>query len=510
MGKGWQTSSGAAQRGLGRWAMLVLPLALLAAGCGSVALRVEQPAGARVELCEKAKWFGSFGPDWGTRWNKVSSRIVGPTESCVLQLDADNSWLESAVTLFPRQYRACFDLSRMQTYPKTPTTVVEVRYYRDAVRTEHQEVVRLWHEGRTLDALIRLPAGVLADVLYNLGSHFTRLLDELTPAVRTRAATDFATLLQAARGGTPPTPVQIESWLKSFLDAEQLGQLLQWVREGVTLRDVRWVRLGGEPRDRDVPLFWALLKGSIDLFVRQPEIRTTEVNFYEDVILRHLLVRTLRTRLVDLSQLQVYAEIIPYDTTHFSERTTPAIDLVQNTAMAKIQRPTAEQQAELEKMGMTRSVQLDRKDRADVVRTGLPPVGANPLTVTSVHSQVLGALLEGEMAYLVIWNNPRRADPIRFLTTVVTPGPYGMARVWTLRGNEQVCEAYAAFDRDDAPLGLLASWVVSVFDQRSLFVRLDKPLAVMALGRRPIAPWSDRPRPPASRATTVRELEPPK
>ena len=63
MFEGWHASLGAARVSRRFTMPLGVALALFAAGCGSVAVTVEQPVGARVELYRKAKWFGACGPD---------------------------------------------------------------------------------------------------------------------------------------------------------------------------------------------------------------------------------------------------------------------------------------------------------------------------------------------------------------------------------------------------------------------------------------------------------------
>ena len=487
------------------WTILAVALAVVVTGCGTVAVSVEKPAGAKVELYRKAKWLGSFGPDWGTGWSKVSTGVVKTGEPCEMELDAVNSWAESTFTCFPRQYRAFFDLSSITTYPTTPTSVVEVRYVREVIPAKHQDIIRLWHAGRTLEVLTHLPPDVLADVLYNLGDKFKNILTEVRPELQEMAANSFKTLLEAS---DQPSPKEIESWLKSFLTKEQLAQIVEWVEDGVTLSNVKWVRLGGEPKHENVPAFWRLIKGFVDLFIRQPEIRSTHVNFFEDVIIRDLIVKRTETKLVNVGLLKVYGEIRAFDTTYYSSRVVPDIDLVQDIGIAEIVRPSAEQESELKRFGMTRSVRLDPKARAEAIRSGLPPVSLGTTKVTAIRSQVLGALLEGEMAFIVVWNNPRETDPQRFLTTVITTTPYGMARVWAIRGNDELLTASAAFDKNDAPIGMLTSWVIDVLDQRALFVKLDKPLAVIALGRRRLVPWKNMPRKPVSHLKASTELEP--
>jgi hypothetical protein len=85
-----------------------------------------------------------------------------------------------------------------------------------------------------------------------------------------------------------------------------------------------------------------------------------------------------------------------------------------------------------------------------------------------------------------------------------------MARVWALRGNDALGSAVGAFDKTRAPLGLIASWVVDVLDQRSLFMRLEKPVAVIAFGNRPMEPWANAPKQPVNYADAVLDLEPAK
>jgi len=480
MGKGWQASSGIARCGRSG-VVLALVLALLAGGCGSVALCVKQPVGAQVEVREKGKWLGAFGPDWLTGWNVVVDQKIAAAEPVEMELEAYTSWLDELITLFPRRYRARFDLSTMELAPKTPTDLVEIRYVRDDIPEKYQHIIQMWHAGKTLDVLTNLPLGVLADVLYNLGGNFTRLMKEVDRKVVEKAAKDFGEMVQNAKAGNPPTPKEVESWLKSFLSVEQLGEILGWVRDGIHLESVRWVPLGGLPVQKDAPLFWKLVFGVVDLVIRQPEVRTTKVNLFEDVILRHLLARTTRIKLVRLSTLKFYAEFITYDTTYYSDRAIPAIDLIQASGLAKIADTTAEQEAELQRFGMTSSV-------------AAPKGKEKPTMVTSLRSQILGALIEGEMAYVVVWNNPQKRDPVRYLTTLITTGPYGMARVWAMRGDMELCEFSGAFEEREAPITELVSWIVSLVDQRRLFVQLEKPVAVIAFGRRRIAPWSERPR----------------
>ncbi len=482
---------------------LTLGLVLLASGCGSVAVNVDQPPGVRVELCQKAKWFPGFGPDWCTGWDTLNANAVQKDQPVELKMEAHGGWFDRTFTCFPRQYRASFDFSEMAVYPNTPTSVIEVRYVQEIIPPKHQEIVRLWHSGRTLDVLTNIPVDVLADVLYNLGDKFTTLLSEVNPDLQKEAAARLKTMLESAQ---QPSPKEVESWLKSFLNKQQLDQVLRWVRRGVTLREVKWVPLGGEARQQGVPPLFRLLKDIVELVIRQPEIRSTHVNFLKDVILRDLLVKSTKTQLVNLAALRFYAEVVTYDTTYFSDRTVPSLDLIQDIGLAEVVAPTPEQETELQKYGMTRSVRFDRADRAEAISRGLPPAGLQPTLMTSVRSQVIGALLESEMAYVVIWNNPDTKDPVRFLTTVVTVGPYGMARVWARHGSD-VYEASAAFESDPA-LTSIASWVIGVLDQRDLFVKLDKPIAAFALGNRRIAPWSRMAVPPVSQQKPAQELEP--
>jgi hypothetical protein len=394
----------------------------------------------------------------------------------------------------------------MKTYPTTPANVIEVRYVREVIPTKYQDIIRLWHEGRTLDVLTHVPVDVLADVLYNLGSKFTDLVKEEVPKdVQVRAANELKQLLEASESASPK---EVESWLKSFLTKEQLDQLCGWVRDGVILADLKWERVGGGSKEQGAPAAVRLVFGVVDLFIRVPRVRCSHVNLFEDVIVRDLLVKKVETKLVNLEALKFYGEFMTWDTTYYSDRTMPAIDLVQDIGLTDVVRPTPDQEAKLQMLEMTRSVRLDDKARADAIRRGLPPVSLQGMKITTLHSQAIGALLEGEMAYIVIWHNPRKTDPVRFLTTVITTTPYGMARVWALRGNEHLCDAVAAFDHKDAPIGALVSWVIDVIDQRGLFVRLDKPLAVVALGRRRIEPWLSAPEPPVSNVKMMEQLEP--
>ena len=487
------------------WIILAVALMVVAVGCGTVAVTVEEPAGTKVELYRKAKWFGCFGPDWGTGWSKVSANVVRTGDPCEMELEAMNSWAESTLTCFPRQYRALIDMSNITTYPTTPTSMVEIRYAREVIPAKHQDVVRLWYAGRTLDVLAHLPFDVLADVLYNLGDKFKDILGEVSPELQAAAAASFEKLVVAAQ---QPSPREVESWLKSFLTKEQLAQVCDWVRDGVTLRTVTWGPIGGEPKHKNVPVLWRLIKGTIELVIRQPKIRSTNVNFFEDVILRGLIVKRVETKLVNVGLLKFYADIKTFDTTYYSDRVVPDMDLVQDIGIAEIVRPTVAQEQELQRFGMTRAVRLDPKARAEAIRSGLPAVGLKVTKVTAIRSQLLGALLEGEMAFIVIWNNPVETDPERFLTTVITTTPYGMARVWALRGNSDLGSVTAAFDKNTTPVGMLASWVISTLDQRGLVVQLDKPLAVIAFGRRRLAPWKNTPRKPVSHLKASTELEP--
>jgi hypothetical protein len=505
MFEGWHASSGAMCKSC-RWGLPVLVvLGLLASvGCQSVAVSVEQPVGARVELYKKAKWFGAFGPEWGTSWDNVTYQTVEPARPVELELRATSSWVERTFFNRHHRYRACFDLTSIKTYDGTPGSVVEVRYLREVIPPKHQDILRLWHEGRTLDALTHVPVDVLADVLYNLGGKFKLLLDREVPAeLQVQAAKDFRILLEAADQASPK---EVESWLKSFLTKEQLTQVCGWVKNGVTLTDVRWVRLGGEPKHEGVPVFWRVIKGFVELFVRQPEIRCTRVDFLRDVIVRDLLVKKVESKLVSSKRLKYYAEVLTYDTTYYSDRALPQLNLVEDTGLAEVVAPTAEQEAELQRFGMTRSVRLDPKARAAAIRDGLPPVGLKATQVTTLRSQVVGALIEGELAYVVVWNNPKKDDPVRYLTTVITTTPYGMADVWAYRGSKRVMHATAAFEKPTGPVGNLLMWVVGVLDQRELFVKLDKPLAVFAFGPRRIDPFPRRSLDPVSLKEPAEEL----
>ena len=486
------------------WIILSVVLMIAVVGCGTVAVTVDEPVGTKVELYKKGKWLGAFGPDWGTGWSRVSADVVKTGIPSEMELEAMNSWLESTLTCFPRQYRALIDMSSITTYPTTPTSMVEVRYAREVIPAKHQDIVRLWYAGRTLDVLTNLPFDVLADVLYNLGDKFKGILSEVSPELQTMAAANFEKLMAAQE----PGPREVESWLKSFLTKEQLAQICDWVQDGVTLRTVTWGPLGGNPRHEDVPALWRLIKGTIELVIKQPSVRSTKVNFFEDVILRGLIVKRVETKLVNVGLLKFYADIKTYDTTYYSDRVVPGMDLVQDIGIADVVRPTVEQEMELQRFGMTRAVRLDPKARAEAIRSGLPPVGLKASKVTAIRSQLLGALLEGEMAFIVIWNNPVETDPERFLTTVITTTPYGMARVWALRGGKKLGSVTAAFDKNTAPIGMLASWVINTLDQRGLVVKLDKPLAAIAFGRRRLAPWKSMPQKPVSLLKASKELEP--
>lgn len=507
MCEGSQALFGGRGAGGRSWAIVAVLLLSVGAGCRTVAVSVEQPVGAKVDLATKGKWFGACGPDWGMSWNVVLQQTVVKGQPCELELQARDGWLDSLITLFPRQYRMYVDLSEMYGYPTTPTSVVEVRRLVEAVPPKYQDVVRLWYEGRTLDVLTRVPVDVLADVLYNLGWKFRDLLREVKPEAQVQAAKELKTMAEAPQA---PSPREVESWLKSFLTKEQLDQLCRWVKEGVELRDARWVPLGGEPRDRSMPPMLRGAKEVLELFVRERQVRRTRVNFFDDVILRDLLVTKVESRLVEKEQLRFYADVKTFKTTYYSDRVVPVVDLIQNIGVSEVSSPTAEEEAELQRFGITRSVPLDQKARAETIRLGLPPVGLKAIRVTSVQSQVVGALLEGEVAYVVIWNNPAEVDAGRFLTTVVTVGPYGMATVWAVRGNKVLCHATAPFEASHAPpFARLTSWVCHVLDQQQLFVKLDEPVAVVAFGRRMLAPWSGLPPKPVSRENVVKELEPP-
>jgi len=488
------------------WTVLCAGLLVLAAGCGSVALSVKKPTGTKVEMYEKVKWFWLCGPDWLTWWHKVEAKTVQAGSPCQLDLAAHSNWLDSTLTFFPRQYRASFDLSAVETYPQTPSSVVEVRYMKEAVPPKHQELIRLWQGGRTLDVLTHLPPDVLGDVLYSLGYKFKDLLNrEVAPDVQKRAAADFNAMLQ----GPEPTPKEVESWLKSFLTKEQLDQLCGWVRDGVELRDARWVPLGGEPQDKNMPAFWRLLKDTLGLFVKEREVRETRVDFFKDVILRDLLVMQVESKLVNVNTLRFYAEVVTFDTTYYTDRVTPEVDLVQDIGLAEVVRPTLEQEAELQKYGMTRATRLDAPSREEAIRRGLPPIGLNATRMTSLRSQVIGTLLEGEMAYVIIWNNPAQQDPVRFLTTVVTVGPYGMARVWATKEGRDLGVATASFDSPRAPVASVLACAAHCLGKcTGLFVTPTRPVAVIAFGTRTLAPWTHIPMPPVNQEKVASELEP--
>lgn len=487
---------------------LLLSLIILAAGCGSVAVSVEQPAGTRVEMFEKNKWFGAAGPTWCMGWDKVADQTVQGANPAELYFSTPTNWFTRTFTVFPDQYRAMIDLSKIQTFPNTPTSVVEVRYLQEGIPAEHQDVIRLWHEGRTLDALTNLPVEVLANVLYNLGDNWKNMLNrEVPPSLQERAAQEFKTMLEAEKA---PSPKEVESWLKSFLTTEQLSQMLGWIRNGVTLKDVRWVRLGGEPKHKDLPIFWRAVKGFLELFIRQPEIRSVKINFFEDIIIRDLMATRVETKLVNLDALKFYAEVKTFETTYYSDRVMPALELIQDIGVCEIVRPTADEEESLKRYGMTRTRKFEQPDRAQTIRKGLPPMALDPTLITTVRSQVLGAILDNQLAYVIIWNNPKTSDPERFITTVVTTDPYGMARVWAVKGNQRIAEAYKPFDRTNAPVGRLVEWTVSALDQRSFFTDIERPVAVFAFGNRRIEPWNGKRHDPSTSVPPMRELEPEK
>ena len=91
---------------------------------------------------------------------------------------------------------------------------------------------------------------------------------------------------------------------------------------------------------------------------------------------------------------------------------------------------------------------------------------------------------------------------------MVTTNPYGMARVWAYCDGRELAAATAAFDTNKPPLGELVAWILRLVDQRELFVKLNKPLAVIAFGRRRLEPWSDEPPKPVSFEKPSQELEP--
>jgi len=545
-------SSGA--REWGNRSCMILPIVLLtlAAGCSSVVVGLEQPVGAKVELYEKGKWFGSFGPDWGTGWNKVLLRSVEAGDPCEVELEAEADWLDSAFTWWPRQYRAKFDLSNIVVYPTTPTSVVEVRYAKEAVPEKYQHILYLWQQNRTPEVLMNLPIDVLANVLYHLGDVFK---DDILAGVSAEQQQAAGERLKAMlESPTEPSPKEVEAWLKSFLSAEQFGKLCYYVRHGVRWSDEKWVSVLGDPKPKGIPVFWKVLFGVLDLFVRQAEVWRMDVDFYR-LIVRDLMVRTTESKLVNLGTLKFYAEVYTCGTSDYTALAVPAIDLVQDVGLADIIRPTIEQEAELQRFGMTRNVRLDPKARAEAIRSGLPPAGLQTIPVTAMHSQILGALLEGETAILIIWNNPVTTDPERYLTTLVTVDPQGLGRVWVLKRDRVLAarsgdnaqpmkmakdESYSIF-KSVLHVGTFGSggsfagayqplieWLKSEFKQTQELVMLTgelvgypgvvsdpegsvsvpDPIAVIKFGRRRREPWKDMAQEPVSYVKPMKELEP--
>ncbi len=477
--------------------VLIVAAVLLAAGCrGTVALSVNQPVGARVELVQKGKWFGSFGPEYGTNWKRVVLKTVQTGSPCIMELATNG------------RYRAYFDLSQMEVYDSTPTSMVEIRYEKEVVPPKYQEIIRLWDESRILDMICRLPIDVVADVLYTLGDIFKdRILADVEPAVLQQAATQLKAMLEAE---TEPSPKEMESWLKSFLKAEQLLELCKWVAaDSVPVVERRYVPRGGRPEIRgSQSLFPAVVDSLVDaLFSRDLEVKGRHVNIYREVILRGLLTKKVESKLVNPGLLRFYAEIVPYGATYYSDRALPPIDLLQDIGIAEVVQPTDEQEAELRRFGMTRAVKLEAEDRAMAIRKGLPPVSLKPTKVTAFRSQILGALLEDQMAYAVIWNNPVQQDTARYLTTFVTTNPYGMARVWTVRSGRVLWDAQAALRVPDRSEASLVEWVTSMLQHSGAQVAL-RPVAVVSFGLRPLAPWRSVSQKPVSFVTAAQELEP--
>ncbi len=545
MFEGWRGSSSALSAGRRYGAPFVVLLGLLSAGCGTVGLSVEQPVGARVELYESGKWLGICGPDWGTGWNRVFLKTVEAAEPCEMELDASSGILESAITWFPRRYRVRFDLSRVRPYPGTPTSMVEVRYVKEVVPPKYQHILHMWQQDRILEVLTHVPIDVLANVLYHLGDVFKeQILDGVDPEAQRQAAVKLKAMLEAPKD---PSPMEVESWLKSFLPAEQLAKLCFYVRNGVSWRDVRWVSLVGKPKPKNLPFFWRAILGVVDVFLRQPEIWDQHVDFYR-LMVRRLMVKKVEAKLVNVGALKFYGEVFTYRTSGYSDRVIPAIDLVQDVGLAEIIRPNAEQEDQLQRYGMTRSLPAPPKDRREAIRRGLPPVSLKTTRVTAFRSQIIGALLEGELAVLIIWNNPLTTDPERYLTTLVTVDPHGLGRVWILHRDRVLSRRPMGFGATPAEsprdytanavpvamsrllpsiatkscsgmAGAIVSWVrteVHGFLQSSPgpiaghvgVVGPPKPLATIVFGRRPLEPWKSMPREPVSRTTPMQELEP--
>ncbi len=519
-----------------RWALLAL-FAILAAGCSTVGLQVSQPVGAEVELYQKGKWFSSFGPDWGTRWHKVSVQSVDADTNPVLELEARDGWLGRTFTAFPRRYRARFDLSSIDLYPGTSQNLVEVWRVREVVPPEHQRTVDLWQQGRTLDALVRLPLPAFADVLYSMGHRFENLCREV-PSDRLREARAMydewaTTYLETSQS---PSPISYEIMLKYLFNPQQLDRLLSWADRGVTLRETRWT-------GRDS---WGLLR-----LIPFPRTYRTRINIYEDVVLRHLLERKVERTLVHAPTFEVFAEVRTFDTSYFSDRVLPEINLIQGQPKpVSVQVPELADVDELLRTGHTRPLLVDgvsiaayQQDRATLVQMGSPDQQAramsfeeahageaesDPVTltyeekvealrsglplpkdvsldVTSLHSQVLGAVLSNQLAYIVIWRSPREVDTSQFLTTVVTVEPEGMARVWAIRNNRVLRTARGAFPDGRAPAANVVRFVGRTLG--GLFHRSERPVAVFAFGNRELAPWTDIDREPVDRVDLIREFK---
>ncbi|MFW6158527.1 MAG: hypothetical protein ACOC8E_04130 [Planctomycetota bacterium] len=537
--KKWQACSGAGRVGRTGWIGLALAVAMLAAGCGTVGLKVSQPVGTRVELYQKGKWFDAFGPDWGTAWHKVNLQAVDPDRGPTLELEATNSWAERTITAFPRRYRVRFDLADIDLYPGTSDNLVEVWRVREVVPPKYQRVVDLWQQGKTLDALVRLPLPAFADVLYSLGDNFKDLCADV-PEKRLAEAREMYdqwanTYLETTKS---PSPIVYEVTLKYLFDAEQLDRLLDWIRDGVTLKDISWTG----------PDSWGLLR-----VIPFPRTRTTRINIYEDVVLRHLLERKVERCLVHAPTLEVFAEVRTFDTTYFSDRVLPQINLIQGqprpvtvavpekddvdlllrtgrTAPMLVEGATVEEYAEargaLVQLGtphqQTRSVRsgapdegkagassvaLSHGDKVETLRRGLPLPNDTSLNVTSLHSQVLGAVLANQLAYVVVWNNPEKIDASRFLTTVVTADPHGMAKVWAIRDNEVLCTATGTFRSRTGFAGLTGVVEFVVDSLGGLVYRSEKPVAVFAFGNRELEPWTEMRREPVSRVDLIKEFK---
>ena len=72
------------------WIILSVALMIAVVGCGTVAVTVEEPAGTKVELYEKAKWFGGCGPDWARPWG-LHLGCISSLESKWLRPDVSHS-----------------------------------------------------------------------------------------------------------------------------------------------------------------------------------------------------------------------------------------------------------------------------------------------------------------------------------------------------------------------------------------------------------------------------------